>query len=31
MAIGLGNWFNLPEFGITEKFGGKTGSVGMLN
>ena len=29
MAIGPGNWFNLPEFGITEKlFGGKTGSVG---
>jgi len=27
MAIGTGNWFNLPEFGITEKFGGKTGSV----
>ena len=27
MAIGPGNWFNLPEFGITEKFGGKTGSV----
>ncbi len=28
MAIGPGNWFNLPEFGITELFGGKTGSVG---
>jgi len=25
--VGKGNWFGLPEFGITEKFGGKTGSV----
>jgi len=24
---GSGNWFGLPEFGITELFGGKTGSL----
>ncbi len=28
MAIGPGNWFNLPEFGVTELFVGKKGSVG---
>lgn len=27
MAYGSGNWFGLPEFGLTERFGGNANSV----